>query len=95
MQFTRLTILTFTMLFCTGCNNKEREEEQRQLRINGITFMENGKYEEYDYEFGTYTREDSFRDLFWNNVYSVKSYIPRFQKRKIATRHDFRVAIIF
>lgn len=46
-----VTILTFTMLFCTGCNNKEREEEQRQLRINGITFMENGKYEEALEEF--------------------------------------------
>ena len=38
-------------------------------------------HEDYDYEFGSNTREDSFRDLFWNNVYSVKSYIPRFQKR--------------
>ena len=41
-----------------------------------------GQFEGYDYEFGTYTKESSFRDLFWNNVYSVKSYIPRFQKRK-------------
>ena len=45
--------------------------------------LEGGKYEEYDYEFGSLTRDDSFRDLFWNNVYSVKSYIPRFQKRKV------------
>ena len=44
--------------------------------------LDNGQHEEYDYEFGSLTREDSFRDLFWNNVYSVKSYIPRFQKRK-------------
>lgn len=44
--------------------------------------LEDGKFEEYDYDFGTYTNEESFRDLFWNNVYSVKSYIPRFQKRK-------------
>ena len=35
-----------------------------------------------DYNFGTYTEEDSFRDLFWNGVYTVKSYIPRFQKSK-------------
>ena len=45
---------------------------------------ENGSYsvstEDYDYEFGTYTKDESFRDLFWNNVYSVKSYIPRIQK---------------
>lgn len=33
-----------------------------------------------DYQFGTLTQEDSFRDLFWNGVYSVKSYIPRIQK---------------
>ena len=37
-------------------------------------------HENYDYEFGTYTKDESFRDLFWNNVYSVKSYIPRIQK---------------
>ena len=41
-----------------------------------------GGHEDYDYEFGSNTREDSFRDLFWNNVYTVKSYIPRFQKPK-------------
>ena len=46
-----ITIMTCVMLFCTGCSNKEREEEQRQLRINGITFMENGKYEEALEEF--------------------------------------------
>lgn len=38
--------------------------------------------EKVDYNFGTYTEEDSYRDLFWNGVYTVKSYIPRFQKSK-------------
>lgn len=38
-----------------------------------------------DYVFGTLTQDEedgtgSFRDLFWNNVYTVKSYIPRIQK---------------
>lgn len=33
-----------------------------------------------DYQFGTITNDDSYRDLFWNGVYSVKSYIPRIQK---------------
>ena len=33
-----------------------------------------------DYNFGTKTQEESYRDLFWNGVYSVKSYIPRIQK---------------
>lgn len=38
-----------------------------------------------DYSFGSYTFDDdegskSFRDLFWNNVYTIKSHIPRIQK---------------
>ena len=33
-----------------------------------------------DYVFGSDTQDESFRDLMWNNVYSVKSYIPRIQK---------------
>lgn len=33
-----------------------------------------------DYNFGSNTDDNSFRDLFWNNVYTVKSYIPRVQK---------------
>lgn len=38
-----------------------------------------------DYTFGSFTLDDdegskSFRDLFWNNVYTVKSFVPRIQK---------------
>lgn len=49
----------------------------------------NGYYEDYDYNFGTYTKESSFRDLFWNNVYSVKSFIPRIQKHKNPKRVNY------
>lgn len=31
------------------------------------------------YIFGTKTPEECFRDLYWNKVYSVKSYVPRLQ----------------
>lgn len=34
-----------TLFLCTGCGN-ERKEEQQSLRLEGITLMENGKYEE-------------------------------------------------
>ena len=34
---------------------------------------------EVDYEFGSNTAEENYRDLFWNCVYTVKSYIPRIQ----------------
>lgn len=40
---------------------------------------QNSLYEP-DYVFGSFTEEESFRDLLWNNVYTVKSFIPRFQK---------------
>lgn len=31
------------------------------------------------YEFGSKTPDECFRDLYWNKIYSVKSYIPRIQ----------------
>ena len=45
-------------------------------------YPEFSKSHEADYEFGTFTKEESYRDLFWNKVYTVKSYIPRLQKAK-------------
>lgn len=33
-----------------------------------------------DYSFGSDTWDESFVDLFWNKVYSVKSYVPQIQK---------------
>ncbi len=38
------------------------------------------KQDPIDYHFGSKTDDGSFKDLFWNNVYTVKSFIPRFQK---------------
>lgn len=39
-----------------------------------------------DYGFGTFTKDENYRDLFWNKVYTVKSYIPRLQKAKALRR---------
>lgn len=49
---------------------------------------------DYDnlYTFGSATPESCFRDLLWNNVYTVKSYIPRIQKTK-NTLTDYYSAI--
>ena len=33
-----------------------------------------------DYSFGSDTWDESFVDLFWNKVYTVKNYVPRIQK---------------
>ena len=38
-----------------------------------------GQEVERMYSFGTNTPESCFRDLYWNNVYSVKNYIPKTQ----------------
>ena len=44
-KFIYMTVLVAGMMFfCTGCAS-ERLEEQSQLRLEGITLMENGKYE--------------------------------------------------
>ena len=50
---------------------------------------------EPDYEFGTNTREESYCDLFWNKVYSVKNYIPRIQKNnRITNRKHTGIKLI-
>lgn len=38
-----------------------------------------------DYSFGSDTWDESFVDLFWNKVYTVKNYVPRIQKTVKAT----------
>ena len=62
-------------------NAKESYYRPKVLVPNNPDFKD-GRID-YDYIFGTDTQEDSYRDLFWNNVYSVKSFIPRFQKSRI------------
>jgi len=35
---------------------------------------------EIDYEFGNKTKKTSFRDLYWNKIYSVSNFISRYQQ---------------
>lgn len=37
---------------------------------------------EIDYEFGTKTKDTSFKDIHWNKIYSVSNFIPRFGRDK-------------
>ena len=37
---------------------------------------------EVDYEFGTLTKDSSFRDLYWNKIYTVKNFISRYQRAR-------------
>ena len=53
------------------------------------------KTKEVDYEFGTRTRDENYRDLLWNKVYTVKNYVPRLQKnRKITDRKHTGIKLI-
>ena len=50
-KITYLALLAgLVVFFCTGCSN-ERQEEQMEHRLEGITLMENGKYEKALEEF--------------------------------------------
>lgn len=52
--------------------NNPRLDEERYPDFNST--------HEVDYEFGSRTKEENYRDLLWNKVYTVKNYIPRLQK---------------
>ena len=47
------------------------------------------KTKNVDYEFGTKTLDEDYRDLMWNNVYTVKNYIPRVQKARLPNNLKF------
>ena len=42
-----------------------------------------------DYEFGSKTLDESFKSLMWNGVYTIKSFIPRFQKARNIKTNKF------
>ena len=44
---------------------------------------------EVDYHFGSRTMDSSFKSLMWNNVYTIKSFIPRFQKSSFTLSDKF------
>jgi len=52
-----------------------------RLRTRGQFLIPNNprKQDEIDYTFDEKTKDISFRDIYWNKIYSVKNFIPRFQ----------------
>lgn len=64
-------------------------------RLDEARFPQFTKTKEPDYEFGSRTREESYKDLLWNKVYTVKNYIPRLQKnRRITDRRHTGIKLI-
>lgn len=60
-------------------NNPLTKSENDKTR-RPIVFDDSKKDYDNFYTFGSQTPESCFRDLLWNNVYTVKSYIPRVQR---------------
>lgn len=59
----------------------DNEQNTHNYFLSKVLVPNNPKDEtEKDFNFGTQTKDTSFRDMFWNNVYSIKSFIPRFQQ---------------
>jgi len=57
--------------------------------LDSTYYPEFNRNHEFDYEFGSLTADENFRDLYWNKVYTVKSYIPRLQKKTNTKRKNF------
>ena len=52
-------------------------------RYAHLPMIDKGIYDDDSYyQFGSTTPDDCFRDLYWNKVYTVKSYVPRLQVSK-------------
>lgn len=54
-------------------NNVKLKEKEGKIEL-----AEDLTFEDY-YEFGSTTNDKLFVDMYWNQVYSIKSYIPRLQ----------------
>ena len=69
-------------------NNPRLDKEKYPI------FFNDGAHEP-DYEFGTNTLDESYCDMFWNKVYTIKSYIPRIQKNnKITNRKHTGIKMV-
>lgn len=63
-------------------NSSTKQAEPSGPDTGGLTMLreDNGRTWDSYYKFGSETRDEDFKDLYWNQVYSVKNYIPRLQK---------------
>ena len=68
----------------------DMEENTDNYFLSKVLVPNNPKNKtELDYNFGSMTKDTSFRDMYWNNVYSIKSYIPRFQRSMLTSSERF------
>ena len=54
----------------------------------GVKLKDDTEWEKC-FQFGSRTPENQYRDLYWNKIYSVKSYIPRIQTNNNVKTHNY------
>ena len=68
----------------------DNEENTDNYFLSKVLVPNNPKNKsELDYNFGSMTKDSSFRDMYWNNVYTIKSFIPRFQRSMLTSNERF------
>ena len=68
----------------------DNEENTDNYFLSKVLVPNNPKNKaELDYNFGSMTKDTSFRDMYWNNIYTIKSFIPRFQRSMLTTSERF------
>jgi|688.fasta_scaffold00691_54 hypothetical protein len=59
----------------------------KRTRANFLVPNNPSNQSEIDYEFGSNTKATSFRSLYWNKIYTVSSFISRFQASSLNVRN--------
>lgn len=64
--------------------------EEGRLRTRAKYLVPNNPkfYSDSDYTFDYRTNENNFRDLYWNKIYSVKNFIPRYQTNPLVINRN-------
>lgn len=60
---------------------------EKRTRANYLVPNNPQNQSEIDYEFGTNTKPTSFRSLYWNKIYTVSSFVSRFQASSFNVRN--------
>ena len=55
---------------------------------SNIKLVDDAEWEKC-FQFGSRTPENQYRDLYWNKIYSIKSYIPRIQTNNNVKTHNY------
>lgn len=83
------TRVRFRAEFSLTDENDEHPSKRGAVLIPNNPNNTNNKIDPKWFEFSQETKDEDFRDLLWNKVYTVKQHIPRIQKSDIKSKKNF------